>query len=215
MNYIKHLNAVFVKFVKDPRLNPTHISLYSALFQYWNIQNFPDRMYINRDYIMQMSKIGSMATYHRCLKNLHDWKYLFYMPSHNPFQGSQVRMLKFGTSSKQELNKFEISTEQALVSNINKNKLLKNENKQDAHPKENEVEFFFKTKNWSAIEGKKFFHHYESLDWTLNGSTAIANWQALAEKWMINGIQVIEPKTIKPIKDNLRTVKNKDYGKPL
>ncbi|MEA1785439.1 hypothetical protein U1E44_05000 [Arenibacter sp. GZD96] len=215
MNYIKHLNAVFVRFVKDPRLNPTHVSLYMALFQYWNIQNFPERVFVSRDYIMQMSKIGSLATYHRCLKNLHDWSYLHYMPSHNPYQGSQVRMLKFGTSSEQVPNKLETSTEQALVPNINLYKPLRNLNKLNTHTMENEVALFFKEKKWPAVEGKKFFHHYSSLDWTLNGTTIITNWKALAEKWMINGIRIHEPKTVKPIKDHLRTVKNKDYGKPL
>ena len=33
MNYIKLLNAAFEKFYFDDRLNPTHISLYMALFQ--------------------------------------------------------------------------------------------------------------------------------------------------------------------------------------
>ncbi len=57
MNYIKHLNAIFQQFSKDSRLNPTHISLYMALFQFWNINRFPAVFYINREEFMKMAKV--------------------------------------------------------------------------------------------------------------------------------------------------------------
>lgn len=34
MNYIKHLTAYFDRVVNDTSLNPTHISLYVAFFQF-------------------------------------------------------------------------------------------------------------------------------------------------------------------------------------
>lgn len=101
VNYIKHLNAVFLHFSKDSRLNPTHISLYIALFQLWNANRFPEKFYINREEVMKYSKIGSKSTYHRCIKELSHWSYIVYYPSHNPFKGSKVKMLKFETSSGQ------------------------------------------------------------------------------------------------------------------
>ena len=85
------------RFSSDNKLNPTHISLYMALFQFWNLSHFSDVIFINREEVMKMSKIGSLGTYHRCLKQLHSWKYLVYLPSHNPFKSSQVKFLKFGT----------------------------------------------------------------------------------------------------------------------
>ena len=36
MNYIKHLTGFFEKVGADFDLNPTHISLYMAIFQLWN-----------------------------------------------------------------------------------------------------------------------------------------------------------------------------------
>ena len=54
MNYIKLLNAAFEKFYFDDRLNPTHISLYMALFQEWNSRNLRDS---NMD-----SKKGTIGT---------------------------------------------------------------------------------------------------------------------------------------------------------
>ncbi|RNL90112.1 hypothetical protein ED312_06720 [Sinomicrobium pectinilyticum] len=100
-NYIKHLNGVFSQFSKDSRLNPTHISLYIALFQLWNTNFFKEEFYINRDEVMQYAKIGSKSTYHRCIKELNHWNYLLYIPSHNPFKGSKIKMFDFGTSTGQ------------------------------------------------------------------------------------------------------------------
>lgn len=119
VNYIKHLNSIFIQFSKDSRLNPTHISLYIALFQLWNLNRFLEEFFINRDEVMQLSKIGSKSTYHRCIKELNHWKYIVYFPSHNPYRGSKIKMLKFGTSSGQVVGhnntQIETSSGQALV----------------------------------------------------------------------------------------------------
>jgi hypothetical protein len=131
-NYIRHLNSVFQQFTKDGNLNPTHISLYMALFQIWNINRFAEVFYINREEIMKFSKIGSKSTYHRCIRDLNNWKYIIYYPSHNPYKGSKIKMLKFETSSGQaEVHnrpKNETSNGQALVS-INKHIQTKENNK--------------------------------------------------------------------------------------
>lgn len=96
MNYIKHLTAFYEKVAQDNTLNPSHISLYLALFQFWNFSRFRNPVSISRDEVMRISKIRSKATYHKCLKNLHSSGYIDYQPSYNPFQGSQVVMLDFG-----------------------------------------------------------------------------------------------------------------------
>ncbi|OBX22027.1 MULTISPECIES: hypothetical protein [Bizionia] len=95
VNYILHLQAVFQQFSKDNRLNPTHVSLYMAFFQLWNHNRFPEQFHVNREEVMNLSKIGSKSTYHRCVKELNHYKYLVYNPSHNPFKGSQINMLIF------------------------------------------------------------------------------------------------------------------------
>jgi len=152
VNYIKHLNNVFIQFSKDSRLNPTHISLYVALFQLWNNSFFKVEFYINREEVMDYSKIGSKSTYHRCIKELSHWKYLLYTPSHNPFKGSRIKMFDFGTSTEQALypsrTNIETSTGQALVrinkhiqtiensKNINKRENLKNSNLKNSETNE-------------------------------------------------------------------------------
>ncbi len=95
MNYIKHLTGFFERVMKDERLNPTHISLYVSLFQFWNVQRFNNPISISRNEVMQVSKICAKATYHKCMKDLHNFGYLRYDPSFNPFRGSLVHLMNF------------------------------------------------------------------------------------------------------------------------
>ena len=100
MNYIKHLTGFFEKVALDRTLNPTHISLYIALFQFWNCNRFKNPISISRDEVMRISKISSKATYHKCLKNLHSLGYINYQPSYNPFRGSHVILFNFSEDLK-------------------------------------------------------------------------------------------------------------------
>ena len=144
MNYIKHLSGFFNKIVNDTDLNPTHVSLYMALFQSWNINRFQNPISITRNEVMRISKIFSKATYHKCVNELHQKGYINYVPSHNPFKGSLVWVIELETNEilqtkkeqrstklsqpiehpiEQVVNKFQSSTlptpRQALVSSIN------------------------------------------------------------------------------------------------
>lgn len=216
MNYIKHLNAVFQQFSMDSRLNPTHISLYMALFQYWNINRFPVEFYINREEIMKMSKIGSKATYHRCLKNLHRWKYIRYLPSHNPYKGSKIKMPKFDTSSDTSTESTsEQLEEQVLVSNTNINKHNTNINKAKRPKNKNDVLVFFEKRKWPTLEGEKFFNHYNGIGWKIGGKIAIADWHSTAENWMLKAKEIETGKIVSQKRDNLKTSKSKNYAQPL
>ena len=125
-------------------MNPTHVSLYMALFQLWNITRFAEVFYINRQEVMQLSKIGSKSTYHRCLKDLNNWEYIVYLPSHNIYKGSKVRMPIFGTTVGLQLNNRETTNEQVPVPNINHNKPKENNIKPKLPKDEIEVIDFFK-----------------------------------------------------------------------
>ena len=94
MNYIKHLTGFFEKVSADYELNPTHISLYMAIFQLWNQNRFQNPISISRDELMRISKIASTATYHKCMKDLTDREYVIYKPSFNPFKGSILEVCK-------------------------------------------------------------------------------------------------------------------------
>ena len=112
MNYIKLLNAAFSTFYFDDRLNPTHITLYMALFQEWNSSRFADEFYVNRRDLMRAAKIGSKSTYHRCVTDLDSWNYLSYFPSNNPYKGSKIKMAIIGTSDEPDVGRYSPILEQ-------------------------------------------------------------------------------------------------------
>jgi len=180
---------------------------------------------------MRYSKIGSKSTYHRCIKELSHWNYLVYYPSHNPYKGSKIKMLKFETSVGQvEVHnrpKIDTSSGQALVS-INKHiQTNKNINKLDQPKNEKEVINFFKIENWPMMEAQKFFNHYQSIGWKVGGKTKIVNWQATAKNWILKAEEIKSSRTesreqnketqrsVSQNMDNLKTSKNKNYNEPL
>lgn len=101
MNYIKHLAGFFDRVAADERLNPTHVSMYVSLFQFWNASRFQNPISISRNELMKVSKISAKATYHKCMKELNDFGYLQYRPSYNPFKGSLVYLFNFQTGIEQ------------------------------------------------------------------------------------------------------------------
>ena len=182
MNYIKHLTGFFEKVVPDKTLNPTHISLYIALFQFWNCNRFKNPISISRDELMRISKISSKATYHKCLRNLHELGYINYQPSYNPFKGSHVIMFNFSeilkpqtkaeripvnepfsnTSDEQVVNKsvniLQASSEQAVVSYINNTNTtnnLKNTKGLNASQPSNKLENELADANMSMVPNKE------------------------------------------------------------
>ncbi len=214
MNYIKLLNTAFEKFYFDDRLNPTHISLYMALFQEWNSCRFLDEFYVNRRELMRVAKIGSKSTYHRCIVELDNWQYLSYFPSNNPYKGSKIRMAIIEPSdepvSGQYNPKLELLAEQYYPSGVplkgynhsnngqamyrhrptNGQALVSNTNNikqenQINQPKDCQaVIHFFEENGFDADEGKKFFEHYETRNWQTSDGQAIRDWRALATNWM-------------------------------
>ena len=214
MNYIKLLNAAFEKFFFDDRLNPTHISLYMALFQEWNSSRFADGFFVNRRELMRMAKIGSKSTYHRCITDLDSWSYLSYFPSNNPYKGSKIKMSIIGTTDEPVTGDYDPILEQLAEQYypirdqvmyqhhpingqavdphrpVSGQALVPyiNNTKQiniNKQPKGRQaVLIFFEEKGFPADEGKKFFDHYQSNDWKTSDGNEIRDWQALAINWM-------------------------------
>ena len=105
MNYIRHLSGFFARVASEDRLNPTHISLYMGLFQYWNLNRFVNPISISRSDMMSVSKICSKATYHKVMKDLHELGFIKYEPSYNPFRGSAVTLINFEELEVQKRNR--------------------------------------------------------------------------------------------------------------
>ena len=119
MNYIKHLTGFFHRINGENRLNPTHISLYLALFQCWNLNRFNNPTAISRDEVMKASKINSKVTYHKCINELQTLGFIEYVPSFNPHIGSTVNMMNLS-----ELLKPKSKIEQPTSTNFDQYSVL-------------------------------------------------------------------------------------------
>lgn len=218
MNYIKQLTAAMERFASDNRLNPTHVSLYLALFQYWNLARFKNPVSISRDEIMRLSKIGSKVTYHRCIRDLHNWSYLQYDPSHNPFKGSQVYMFNFCTSTEQAQDHNSTKNGQVMGQALIPSKTIEtNKNtKQNKRPSLQQVKDFFEkmpdTERSRSVEmeAEKFYNYYSATGWKI-GKSLLEDWEAAARNWIIktNETQLVQNR------DNLNATTDKNYDQPL
>lgn len=94
MSEVKELTSFYSAIRDDHRIGATHISLYMALFQVYNLNSFRNPIQITRSAVMHKAKISGLATYHKCIKDLKEFGYIQYFPSFHPGIGSQVYLLK-------------------------------------------------------------------------------------------------------------------------
>ena len=94
MEQVKELTAFYSAIHDDNRIGATHISLYMALFQFYNLNKFRNPVNITRAALMEIAKISGLGTYHKCIKDLVEFGYIKYNPSYNPAISSQVYLLK-------------------------------------------------------------------------------------------------------------------------
>lgn len=223
MNYIKHLNKTMQLFYEDDRLLSTHITVYMALFQVWNANRFLNPIFINRLEIMKAAKINSFSTYTKCLRQLHEWEYLEYLPTHNPMVGTRINLYNFCTTEcKSDYTTTPTKTVQPTVqlpyiNNSNKNK----EGETADIPSLEEVLIFFKENEFPEQEAEKFFNYFQSNGWKVGGKAPMKDWQAASRNWMLNAAKFNTHERIKqtdsrqPKAGNLHTGNDKDYSEPL
>ena len=94
MEQVRELTNFYSAIRSDHRIGTTHISLYMALFQFYNLNKLENPIQITRSAVMEVAKISGLATYHKCMKDLVEFGYIQYEPSYNPAINSQVRLLK-------------------------------------------------------------------------------------------------------------------------
>jgi hypothetical protein len=285
MNYIKHLAGFFDRVAADERLNPTHVSMYVSLFQFWNASRFQNPISISRNELMKVSKISAKATYHKCMRELNDFGYLKYMPSYNPFKGSLVHLFNFQTGSEQPPDthhtKNGTGSEQAQEPYINSSNIInqtltnlgKQAQKKDVQkvnrleekeklrqkkknvipknmkhpfpfsegegvrrtdeveesvrfiiPKSIEVQEYFASQKFPAVEAEKFYNYFQSNGWLVGGRTKMKDWKAAARNWMLNAQKFANPplqnervgvRSVKPTAKHLHANTNKNYSEPL
>jgi hypothetical protein len=90
MEINRSLEQFFTAISNDPRIGCTHIGLFAAILYYWQVKGYtlPIRAYAHE--IMPLSKISASTTYHKCIRDLHDFGYILYEPSYKRNQRSCI-----------------------------------------------------------------------------------------------------------------------------
>ncbi len=233
MNYIHHLNGIFADFYADDRLHGSHISLYLAIFYYWNLHHFAEGYFANRTELMQMAKIGSRSTYHRLIRELSDWGYIEYLPSRNPKNHSTIRVSHICTDSNGIMVRtrfiFDTYCPKTVPLTLYKKQIKQNKGSVLRQPKDKKECFeYFKKKKYPIAEGKKFYNHYQGIGWKIGGKIPIVDWKSTAENWMLKGNELKEAQKETVVSyygtrtygnnlenDHLKTKSRKNYAEPL
>lgn len=84
------LNNFIVKAKEDGRISTAHISLYVSLLTLWLERNCTHPLSVFSHEVMPYCKISGPATYHKCMRQLDEYGYIRYVPSHNHLLGSLV-----------------------------------------------------------------------------------------------------------------------------
>ncbi len=93
MELFPPLSGFYEAIEGDVRIGATHISLYMALLQQWNISGGKNPFPIERTAIMKVAKINGRYTYNTCMNNLQEFGYISYLPSSNQFTSSTVYLI--------------------------------------------------------------------------------------------------------------------------
>jgi hypothetical protein len=93
MELFPPMTAFYEATEDDGRIGTTHISLYFALLQQWNLKGGINPIIIGRTTIMKAAKINGRFTYNRCMNNLQEFGYIIYLPASGRFSNSTVYLL--------------------------------------------------------------------------------------------------------------------------
>lgn len=172
MKQTKNIISFFERVFEDDRLYPSHISLYVSLFQFWSMNRFQNPFRICREEVMNLSKIKSLATYHKCIRELHYAGFIIYSPNYNPYKGSLIEIIDF---------KNEKIDENKLFKN---KKLLQQEEICFSVPMFYEVELYFSERDLPSTEADQFYFFYQSKNWKLFNKKPMKCWEAAARNWI-------------------------------
>ena len=200
MNYIKHLTEAFKMLDAEDQIKPIHIAVYMALFRHWNRNRFKNPIGIIREDIMEKSKIYSITTYYKSIKDLQKLGFLSYKPSYNPYTGTSILMTVFtnNATANRELiqkqqkknlsqSKNDVLTKEVYISNNINNKnnniyIPKIKNEKDILVKKNPItrpKFEVPT-----IQKVKFY--FEEVKSTKNEAERFYNYYS-SNGWLVGG----------------------------
>ena len=86
----ENFNTTFFQLSNDARITVWHFSIFMAVFLRFRENPLNNPISITRREIMKSAHIKSIATYHKCVKQLKEFGYLEYFPSYDPLLGSRI-----------------------------------------------------------------------------------------------------------------------------
>ncbi len=92
MDIFPPLTGFYSAIASDTRIGASHISIYMALLQQWNITGGNNPVKIERALIMKTAKINARQTYNKCINQLQEYGYIIYEPCSNQFEASVIHL---------------------------------------------------------------------------------------------------------------------------
>lgn len=172
MNNANKIIDFFGNVINDVGMTPPHISLYVSLFQLWDMYKYETTFRICRKEVMKLSKIKSFATYHKCIKELHDAGFIIYSPTYNSYLGSSIEIIDLENDV---IRKNKIVPDKSIVSY---------EEIYFTIPMLHEVEFYFKEHNLRSDVANQFYCLYQSKEWKLSNDKPMKCWKSAARNWI-------------------------------
>ena len=87
---LPELNNFLVAIRDDNRISAVHISLFIAIIQCWDNNNCNNPISVFSHDLMPLAKISGLATYHKSIKELHEYGYIKYQPSFDHYTKSLI-----------------------------------------------------------------------------------------------------------------------------
>ena len=78
----------------DPRINVWHIGILLAIADISYHGKGSNPVTITRKLVMRLSHIQSLATYHKCIRQMEEYGYIKYSPSYNHYRGTTVELMR-------------------------------------------------------------------------------------------------------------------------
>jgi len=90
MESLYYLSNFFKAIESDGRISITHIGVFAALLQYYAQNDFGNPIQVFSHEILNIAKLSSAITYHKCVRELSEYGYIRYEPSFNRLKGSRI-----------------------------------------------------------------------------------------------------------------------------
>lgn len=87
------LLSLYNKIAADERVNVWHISLYTFILLLWQKSGYQSQIKVSRRQLMVGAHFRSHTTYHKCVNQLKDLKYIAYVPTYDSYQHSTIQVL--------------------------------------------------------------------------------------------------------------------------